>query len=54
MNPPKCDDEDYINFPVATPKTCSATEAAHVQPHQDDEAVRAYLAKPLYTLNPTA
>lgn len=32
MNPPKCNDEDYINFVIATPKQLTATEAARVQP----------------------
>jgi hypothetical protein len=32
MNPPKCDDQDYINFLVATPRAFSALEAARVQP----------------------
>jgi len=32
MNPPKCSDEDYINFVIATPRTVTATEAARVQP----------------------
>lgn len=32
MNPPKCSDEDYINFVIATPRTVTATEASRVQP----------------------
>lgn len=32
MNPPKCSDEDYINFVIATPRQVTATEAARVQP----------------------
>jgi len=32
MNPAKVRDEDYIQFLIATPKVCSATEAARVQP----------------------
>ena len=33
MNPPKCSDEDYINFVTATPRQVTATEeAARVQP----------------------
>lgn len=32
MNPPKCSDEDYINFVIATPRVVTATEAARVQP----------------------
>jgi hypothetical protein len=33
MNPPRVQPEDYIDFLIATPKVCSATEAARVQPH---------------------
>lgn len=36
MNRPKVDDEAYINFLMATPKVCSATEAARVQPEMAD------------------
>ena len=32
MNPPRCTTEDYIQFLLATPTVCSATEAARVQP----------------------
>ena len=32
MNPPRVQAEDYIDFLIATPKVCSATEAARVQP----------------------
>ena len=35
MNPPKCKDEDYINFLSATPRHVSAPEAARVQPEQE-------------------
>ena len=31
MNPPKVTDEDYIQFLIATPKACSATEVARLQ-----------------------
>jgi len=34
MNAPRCHAEDYIDFLIATPKACSATEAARVQPLQ--------------------
>jgi len=36
MNAPKCDEFDYINFLVATPRVYSCTEAARVQPDQQD------------------
>jgi hypothetical protein len=32
MNAPRCTEFDYIDFLVATPRTCSCTEAARVQP----------------------
>src|SRR4051812_49276844 len=32
MNPPKVQPEQYIDFLLATPKACSATEAERVQP----------------------
>jgi len=37
MNPPKCSDDDYINFLIATPRSVSATEAAKVQ-GEDEKA----------------
>src|SRR4051794_2109886 len=36
MNAPRCSAEDYIQFLLATPKVCSATEAARVQPDHPD------------------
>jgi len=35
MNPPKCNEYDYINFLTATPRTYSCTEAERVQPDQE-------------------
>src|SRR5436190_20252972 len=32
MNAPRCTESDYIDFRVATPRPCSCTEAARVQP----------------------
>ncbi len=37
MNPPKCNDEDYINFIIATPKQLTATKAARVQPERKSQ-----------------
>lgn len=34
MNAPRCSAEDYIQFLLATPRVCSATEAARVQPER--------------------
>ena len=36
MNAPKCNEYDYIDFLIATPRVYSCTEAARVQPQQDD------------------
>jgi len=36
VNPPKCNEYDYIDFLVASPRVYSCTEAARVQPAQDD------------------
>jgi len=43
MNRPKVDDEAYINFLIGTPKVCSATEAARVQPEMADPAAMMFL-----------
>ncbi|GFP32340.1 putative transposase, partial [Candidatus Hakubella thermalkaliphila] len=32
MNPPKCDDLDYIHFLIASQKVFTCTEAARCQP----------------------
>ncbi len=52
MNPPKCTAEDYINFLVATPKVCSATEAARVQPESPDPAAHDAYTRLLHRLEP--
>jgi putative transposase len=52
MNPPKCTDEDYINFLVATPKVCSATEAARVQPENLEPAAHDAYTRLLQRLEP--
>lgn len=36
MNPPKCNEYDYINFLTATPKVYSCTEAGKVQPDHEN------------------
>ena len=36
MNPPKCNEYDYINFLTATPKVYSCTEAEKVQPDMEN------------------
>jgi putative transposase len=54
VNPPKCSDDDYINFVIATPRSVSATEAAKVQ--GDDEQAPAHDAftRLLHRLEPDA
>lgn len=52
MNPPKCNDEDYINFLVATPRVCSGTEAARVQPEQSDPPAHDAFTRLLQRLEP--
>lgn len=39
MNPPKSDDDDYIDFLVAAQKQFTCTEAARSQPDDDDDSV---------------
>ena len=36
MNAPKCNEYDYIDFLIATPRVYTCTEAARVQPDDDD------------------
>lgn len=52
MNPPKCQDEDYINFLVATPRQVSATEAARVQPKQEHPPAHDAFTRLLRRLEP--
>ena len=52
MNPPKCKDEDYINFLIATPRQVSATEAARVQPEQEQPPAHDAFTRLLQRLEP--
>ena len=52
MNPPKCTASDYINFLIATPRYYSCTEAARVQPPDDNPPAHDSLNRLLYRLNP--
>ena len=52
MNRPKCTACDYINFLIATPRYYSSTEAARVQPPDDDPPAPDSLNRLLYRLNP--
>lgn len=52
MNPPRCTPEDYIQFLLATPKVCSATEAARVQPDGPDKPAHDAFTRLLHRLEP--
>ena len=52
MNPPKVTDEDHINFLIATPKVCSATEAARVYPAQPVPPAHDAFTRLLHRLEP--
>jgi predicted house-cleaning NTP pyrophosphatase (Maf/HAM1 superfamily) len=54
MNPPKCSDEDYINFLIATPRQVNATEAARVQPEAAKAAAHDAFTRLLHQLEPDA
>ncbi len=36
MNPPKCNDLDYIHFPTAAQRVFTCTEAVRCQPERED------------------
>ena len=50
MNPPKCTEYDYIDFLIATPRAYSCTEAARVQPPNDNPPAHDSLNRLLYRL----
>jgi hypothetical protein len=52
MKPPKVKDEDYINFLIATPKRCRATEAARVTPQTESPPAHDALTRLLHRLEP--
>jgi putative transposase len=52
MNPPRVQAEDYIDFLIATPKVCSATEAARVQPPQSRPPAHDAFTRLLHRLEP--
>ena len=54
MNPAKVRDEDYINFLIATPKVCSALEAARVQPDSLMAPAHDAFTRLLHRLEPDA
>jgi Transposase DDE domain len=54
MNTPKCNEYDYIDFLIATPKVYSCTEAARVQPKEDDAASHDSFTRLLQRLEPSS
>jgi putative transposase len=52
MNPPRCGAEDYIQFLLATPKVCSATEAARVRPDHPRAPAHDAFTRLLHRLEP--
>ncbi|MDM8544287.1 hypothetical protein QUF90_24695 [Desulfococcaceae bacterium HSG9] len=48
MNPPKCNEYDYIDFLTATPKVFSCTEAEKVQPDQENGPSHDSVNRPLH------
>jgi hypothetical protein len=54
MNPPKCSDQDYINFLIAPPRPVSATEAARVQGEDEQAPAHAACTRLLHRLEPDA
>lgn len=53
MNPPKCNESDYIQFLIATQKAYSCTEAARVQPDRGDPPAHDALTRLLQRLEPS-
>jgi hypothetical protein len=52
MNPPRCTEQDYIDFLVATPKVATATEAARVQPDKPNAPAHDAFTRLLHRLEP--
>ena len=52
MSRPRCTDEDYIDFLIASPKVVSATEAARVQPDRPDAPAHDSFTRLLSRLEP--
>lgn len=52
MNAPRVQPEDYIQFLLATPKACTATEAARVQPDRPGAPAHDAFTRLLYRLEP--
>lgn len=54
MNPPRVQPEDYIDFLIATPKVCSATQAARVPPDSLRPPAHDAFTRLLHRLEPDA
>jgi len=54
VNPPKCSDDDYINFVIATPRSVSATEAAKAQGDEEQAPAHDAFTRLLHRLEPDA
>lgn len=54
MNAPKCNEFDYINFLIATPKVYSCTEAARVQPETTELPAHDSFTRLLQRLEPSS
>lgn len=54
MNAPKCNEFDYINFLIATPKVYSCTEAARVQPENASLPAHDSFTRLLQRLEPSS
>ena len=52
MNPPRAQPDDYIDFLIATPKACTATEAARVQPERPRAPAHDAFTRLLHRLEP--
>jgi putative transposase len=54
VNLPKCSDDDYINFVIASPRAVSATEAAKVQGDEEQAPAHDAFTRLLHRLEPDA
>jgi putative transposase len=54
VNPPKCFEDDYINFVIASPRSVSATEAAKVQGDEEQAPAHDAFTRLLHRLEPDA
>jgi putative transposase len=52
VNPPKCSDDDYINFVIASPRSVSATEAGKVQGDEEQAPAHDAFTCLLHRLEP--